>query len=148
MHVCMHIFFMHVSAYFRILSVILFQEETGLNPNTSKRCSGLHVLLSIYPHCSMCITYTDTTVSYHAGGLCTLSYVCSNTQTHTINTFYRLLKLYSLQTTNKTPDHDMTKELISFKTFLVFFWIAEEYLLNKNSLSNIQDSTLQLIDLF
>lgn len=42
----------------------------------------------------------------------------------------------------------MTKELISFKTFLVFFWIAEEYLLNKNSLSNIQDSTLQLIDLF
>lgn len=60
MHVCMHIFFMHVSAYFRILSVILFQEETGLNPNISNRCSGLHVLLSIYPHCSMCITYTDT----------------------------------------------------------------------------------------
>lgn len=65
--------------------------------------------------------HRHTTVSYHAGGLCTWSYVCSNTQTHAINTFYRLLKLYSLQTTNKTPDHDMTKELISFKTFLVFF---------------------------
>lgn len=75
-------------------------------------------------------------------------YVVTHTHTHTVNIFYRLLKLYSLQTTNKTPDHDMTKELISFKTFLAFFWIAEEYLLCKNSLSNIQDSTLPLIDLF
>lgn len=62
--------------------------------------------------------------------------------------FYETLKLYSLQTTKKTSDHSITKELISFRTFVGFFWIAEKYFLRKHTLSNIQDSTLSLIIFF
>lgn len=62
--------------------------------------------------------------------------------------FYETLKLYSLQTTKKTSDHGITKELISFRTFVGFFWIAEKYFLRKHTLSNIQDSTLSLIFFF
>lgn len=62
--------------------------------------------------------------------------------------FYETLKLYSLQTTKKTSDHSITKELISFRTFVGFFWIAEKYFLRKHTLSNIQDSTLALIIFF
>lgn len=62
--------------------------------------------------------------------------------------FYETLKLYSLQTTKKISDHSITKEFISFRTFVGFFWIAEKYFLRKHTLSNIQDSTLSLIIFF